>query len=636
MSPEGKKFHFDVEVEEFPDSVLVGLPEQVERDIAKESLNSPLSITRRMLLEAEIPDEEVERYVQAVWEFAGRKSVVELNKEGAFGFAPQEMYFGSHVIFSQQVSAMPDLLKNGPFKPHFGKKEGFTLSTKTIDGEKVLESIVGASENHKDPTAFEKTLVVLNRLMYRFHEPIHINQGLAPGDRFNRLKDHIVLEDLVDTEHVTAYLREHTSMGDGFEISKADWMDESLLIMPNPLEDSEKSIYWTDLLIANNEATMDILADDAVSGYLRSNPETMVWLHNTLAYYMEGLRTLKERLSKDFDRDDSTQEEMNKKILQEIKSSLGFLTRPYFAAFESSLEAEEFLQNSHSKKLGRNVSGEIAKVAPFDYAEVLNIMGDIEKLMYFQYAVHDHAPGKPKRFLGTTVADLATHTFPSGVTHFLASEKTADRYIPQSDPITHDGIYNTASLFASMVEKGFSKDVIKNTLEGINDFLDQEDEEGLIRAKEKLQKEYSIEISITDLKEMYRVYEYLYFDELLDANYPYNFLVRKEVLKKLKTVAPEEAHKLIRGMFSFEAQTSKIDTFLLTGFGRYVKGKLVIRLWEEIKNDKELGIFNLDVPRLSKDQQQEMETIYQELNKEADGVDYEDLIAKVADIKRQQ
>ena len=113
-------------------------------------------------------------------------------------------------------------------------------------------------------------------------------------------------------------------------------------------------------------------------------------------------------------------------------------------------------------------------------------------------------------------------------------------------------------------------------------------------------------------------------------------MVRKEVLKKLKTVAPEEAHKLIRGMFSFEAQTSKIDTFLLTGFGRYVKGKLVIRLWEEIKNDKELGIFNLDVPRLSKDQQQEMETIYQELNKEADGVDYEDLIAKVADIKRQQ
>jgi hypothetical protein len=115
-------------------------------------------------------------------------------------------------------------------------------------------------------------------------------------------------------------------------------------------------------LAANNEPTMDILADQSSGAFLRNHPEIMLWAHITLSFCMEGLRSLRDSLLAPQATPENTDEEDAEKIRQQqlrdsfsrITTAIDFIERFYFAAFPSSQDAKEYLAANDKPVLVRH------------------------------------------------------------------------------------------------------------------------------------------------------------------------------------------------------------------------------------------------------------------------------------------
>jgi len=307
--PKGPEYTFDrTAEEEFPDAEKIGLPEKVERDLISEKLGSPLNIMVDSFRRAGIPEDELKQYIAATKASFERKTVVGMG-EKAF-FAIQKHYLAPHIQLNENLSPLPDFLHGTALKPKLGKKGGVSMSSEAIHGSQIIERMSGTEhlENEKRTTVspIERVSVTINRFMYALHEPLHMTQIIMYGDQLNRLKDTLSIGDLIDPEKEHQYLENANFPNTNFEWEKPDWVNQSLFILPERYDAKymqETGLNWKRITVANDEATIDALQDQAVRGYIREHPEVVLWVHNMLSLQFEALRALRENIYDDVQSD---------------------------------------------------------------------------------------------------------------------------------------------------------------------------------------------------------------------------------------------------------------------------------------------------------------------------------------------
>ena len=640
MPEQSNQFHFKRAIEANPDAEQIFLPERIEEELLDEAPGKPLDIICGRFREAGITQETITRYKAAVKAFmAERGSAITLGNYPSF--SPQDKYFSTFIEFSKRNLSLPDLLRNTPLKPRLGKEGKREFFDQQINGSEILAQMETMVEKDSKRTAIapiERTLTKLNRAMYAFHEPIHILQSIVPGDQLNRLKDHFPIAHLINQNKEQEYLREVP--GNLNDFTNFDALEKSLFI--SPLFKQQKNPQ-TNILIANNEATMDALQDEAVAETLKQHPETLLWIHNMLSLEMEALRTLRQELLSPQDRISDT---FNKKegLINHLEFLISFMDRAYFAAFSSSTEAERWLLDAPMNVLGREVSGAIAHVDTFNQTDILNVCSDIKTILE-RYKEQSKDPDDPytriNEFDPIPPAQDDFYTFPSG-RKFL-KKGISDEGKPIS-PMTSEGVAIASRIAGRMAEQNKTSEelhdffiILQRTLEGTEGGNPAEEIEKLAA---QATEQYGFRISENDLRECYGIADYIQFNDFAGTYY-YKAFLRKQVLKEVSHRAPEKVNEMIREMF-FEPPFEKNQFLALSGFGYFVratapdyKSKWETHPLDTILQQHDLSIFSIDATELNPEDRALVEKLYQDVVTST-ATDYAPFVESLAQIKRRQ
>ena len=625
---------FEKIVEGLPDIERLYLPESFQNELIASTPESPLSQMVDAIKDAGISEEQQDRYRGAVEAFLfDRGSAIKIS--GSYAFDQQEYYFAPYIKFAETAPPIPDFLHNSSYKPHLRQEGKCQVSDEVINGDDVLADLLRAQytrgTTNEQLSELEKLFVRLNQFTYALHEPMHINQLLGPGNHWNKIKERLPHNPaLINPEKEREYvmqapqsvkLREFPKFSriaaDSPFIANQDSQGNSIADEENFLES----------LAANNEATMDILTDRASSMLLRNHPEIMLWAHNTLSFCIEGLRSLRMSLLVQKVAPESTEEEDAQKLEQQqlreafnrLTTAIDFIERFYFAAFPSSEDAKEYLATNDKPILGRHLTGAIANPQPFDYLDLINIENDIKKL--FQ------RKSDPK----TRMTPPTIYQYPSG------KEFLEDGLITKREsvaPMTTKGANIGAMIFARMVELGLSSEEIKNEFIDINDALFLNNNEKIEHTRGQWNERLTLDLSQNDMREIYGVGDYVYFNTTDTAPYAYQRELRKHAMDRLGKTNPDALRALVRQCF-FELAMTREQTMFFAQLGSKDKQNTWhMRPWDEIIQETALSVFDLDITALHEEELQTLHTLYDQVAKEdSDNIDYEHIIRSLADMR---
>ena len=643
MSEEYPK-RFEKVAQDLPDVERLYLPESFRDELVASTPESPLSRMIDALNNAVVSEEQQDRYRGAVEAFLfDRGSAAKISV--SYGFDQQEYYFGPYIKFAQTAPPIPDFLRHSLYKPHLQREGKCQVSDEAINGDDVLLDVLRAEHTrgiaNEQPSELEKPedqlskleklFVRLNQFTYALHEPIHINQLLGPGDHWNRIKERLprnpgLINPEKEREYITQMpqsekLREHAQ--------HARIANDSPFIAN---EDSQGS-HITDeedvvqSLVANNEATMDILADNASGAFLRNHPEIMLWTHNTLSFCIEALRSLRGSLLASQATPENTGEENTEKFRQQqlletflrITTAIDFIERFYFAAFPSSEDAKEYLAANDKPVLGRHLTGMIANPPPFDYLELINTENDIKKLFH-------------------RMSDVTLRSTPPTLYHYPSGKKFLEngpiKKRESVAPMTKEGADLGAMIFARMIQSGLPNEEIKNEFKNLDNALFLNDHERIEHAREQWNQRFNIDLSENDMREMYGVGNYVYFNTVDNAPYAYQREFRRRTMDRLGKTHPDALSALVRQCF-FELAVTREQTMLFTQLG--IKEKRIpwhIRPWNDIIQETALSVFDLNVTTLHEKELQTLHALYDQVAKEDSGdIDYEGIIRSLADMR---
>lgn len=646
--PDRQKPAFNKITEEYSDTEKIFLPESVQKELLEESGTGPLGSVIAKLREAQVPDETINKYRNAVIDFLQeRGSKAEITEYTAM--SPQTHYFSPYVEFSGAVPPIPELTHESIYKPHLGKEGKCTIAEEPVHGADVLRNVKFASpRNQPKPqqeprkvSPLEKILVQMNQYTYALHEPIHITQAFAKGDKWQYIKDRNPdLANVIDPEKEKTYIENApTALANVPTFELEPWMRESPFIIAQdplgvPLTEEKGNIGPMRMIIANNEATMDGMADEACGPLIKNHPEFVLWTHNIMTQTIEGLRELRHILA-------DTEEISDIELIQHgiayerLANSLDFMERYYFAEFPSSENATQFLTEIEHEVLGRKLSGTVAFVqTPFDRLEMLNTMTDIQKLL-------DARDPKKK-----TTGALELYIFPSGKKFFKNNEGKEETPV---HPMTDAGAQFGAAVFEKMVLRKWDSAHIQKEFSDLQYALSEDNATDIAAIQKRWGEELVVELSDNDMREMFGVSEYLFFNRLETPSrrYSYNETLRKYMIERLRASDPEAVRELTRMMF-FELPLNRAQTILLTEFGseRFVPDnpeasfssghtEWILHHWGHIANQDQLGIVNLDMTKITDAEREELKSMYDALSRD-DFRDGEYIIRRMGEIKIRQ
>ncbi len=608
---------FTTHVDELSDKEQVYLPESADKELLSEEPGGPLDNLLRVFREMGTSESEIGRYKQALHAYAKtRPHTIGKEEYGGVGFSPRNLYFGTHINFVPGTITIPDFLTGTDFKPRLGRDRKVDVGEFPGGGEDALKKLKEEKPSSLIATPVQKMLARLNRLMYFYHEALHVYQAFEPGDKLNFVKDDFDAHEVIDRE------KEKEALGKAgpflFHEEEPEWSKKSLLIDPEPeMED------WSRIHITNNEATMDIMSEQVLRPWLRKNPALLMWLHNTVAMEVEVLRILREKLKsflEEKDEEKKKEKELNmppRASLNAVSESLMFLTSLYSSAFENSKDAEEyFTQNSLPKVLGRSVGGTVARVPLFDTSDIWNLLRDTKRMYALKKRLREG-----KKTQGEVEADLREYSFPSGKTYlrYQGGEELG--------PITQKGAERVATLLSSAEKAGRDREWIKRILDAITKFVDDNDKEGILRIQKEINDELGLAFIEDDLREMYNGSKYLFLQsDGLNKGYVYRLIVRREVVKKFgyesREMRPFIRAVLFTAPLGFGYREFDIMSGLLTKLDLEESEsffKRRVRTWEEIIKDTSLGIVNLDVTRLHEEDLRHLRAVFDMLREKAGG-----------------
>src|SRR6185503_7351394 len=105
----------------------------------------------------------------------------------------------------------------------------------------------------------------------------------------------------------------------------------------------------------------------------------LLWLHNTMTQEFAALRAYRDQLrGKIINGENGPQ--VSRSAITPLRTSMSFLMPAYFAAFETSTEAEEYFGTLLSDKPDLGLQGTASHTDTFDKAEVLNTLRDVSLL----------------------------------------------------------------------------------------------------------------------------------------------------------------------------------------------------------------------------------------------------------------
>lgn len=634
---EGHRKRFEEVVEWPPDIERFYLPESFRDELISSAPESPLSRMLDSLKDAGLSEEQQDNYRGAVEAFLfNRGSAAKVSV--SYDFGQQEYYFAPYIKFAKTAPPVPDVLRNSAYKPHLKQEGKCRISGESINGGDVLNHLIGAEHTrgitNDQLSELEKLFVRLNQFIYALHEPIHVNQLLGPGDHWNKIKEQLPRNPaLINPEKERAYITQASQSEKLSRFNELSRVAAGLPFIAN--EDSQGNRIkdegnFIESLVANNEATMDILADRSSGTLLRNHPEIMLWAHNTLSFCIEGLRSLRASLLAPEIAPENIEEEDAEKFRQQqlreafnrLTTAIDFIERFYFSAFSSSEDAKEYLAANDKLVLGRHLTGEIANPQPFDHLELINTENDIKKLFY----------RKSDTTLSAKVPTL--YHYPSGK-EFLENGPIKKR--ESVAPMTTQGADLGAIIFARMIESRLSNEEIKNEFADLDDALSLDDAERIERARLQWNERLTLDLSERDVRELYGVGNYVYFNTVDSAPYPYQRELRKRTMDSLQKNHSDALDALVRQCF-FELAATREQAMLLTQLGsKGERHSWIMHPWDEIMQETRLGIFDLNVTALHEDELQALRVVYDEVSKEdSDDIDYERIVREMADMRVRQ
>ncbi len=565
-----------------------------------------------------VSQEDINVYKDAIKAFLRRGSLVV--KEGYHSFRPQDSYFGPEILFQTKntlydpntgeevqvtpYNTFPDILHTLNLKPRLQRQENSTKDTSSlvpvpVDGQEVLRAFeqpdrIDTQMGKVSPG--EQWLVQLNRLMYALHEPLHIAQGAAPGDNLSLWKEKFDAHGIFDPAKEQAFIHE------GYKDSIPAWKEDekfskTIWCPPDGLPLGEEN--KINVLIANNEMTMDILSQRVVAGYLREQPALLLNTHNTVVSLVEAMRCLSKQK-------DTTED--IRAVWKKIKVAVGFFLPVYFSAFESSQEAHQYFEEKKTF-LGKEVGGNIAVTEDFDEIYVLNLFDDI-KIQMDQAKDHGDQP-------------VREYQFSDGQTHKVLDGRK------QIKPLSKRGLELSTSLVDKVLEKGEDSAKLGALLKEIEEVGENFSEDNLEKVQKKLKSEYEIELSAEDIKDMYGISTHFFSKALSDENYPKHLVVRKHFFSHMEKTHPEQVRPLVSSLF-FESHLSlnEKDFQEVTG---------LLKEWEHIQQETQLGMVSLDVTKLSLDQRSTLKLLYdQAKDKYTDKMFLQEALQVLVELKRGQ
>ncbi len=630
------RFNFEKTMDVHEKVQGVGLPKKIEDAILGPDQLSPLSQISARMIQAGVGQEKVERYKAAVLAFTERPSRI---RKGEFaGFGQQDIYFAPLIDFKQGTNLTP-LSLNQKESLKLVLSSNKILEESTISPEEALERFTAvpleAGVDTPMTTPEEAFLAQHNRFMYSLHEPLHIYQGLNIGDRVNRLKDEIGA-DAFDGEKEKAFL---VSPSSNFEVP-AEVFDQ---VAATPFFPFDKDVWAKDaraagaFVIANNEATMDVMADEYSRELLRRNPAVLLNVHNTLVIGMQALKKLKQVAVELAQRKNLTVTSPEALDMEgrydTINFHLSLVSRMYFAAFDSEKDALDYFNSSDAKVLGRKVSGKLLVAEDFDAFDLINLSADVKLIvdLFRELTLH-------KQDVSSL---LKTYISPSGESHFQSIEVNDYEY--GSNPVTRKGADIAARIFTKGIEIGKTASEISQILNMVEEIGQNPGVAGEVARV--INKEFQISLTEEDIREMYGVSRYIFNKDLdNESMYPKHFYVRKNLIRSLEKTHPDQVDSLVRSVF-FEAPFLHSEFLALSGFGAHVKesyNTYAKTPWEEIESyiktsdDKAISfsIFGINLVKLPLKTLEEIKTLW--LREPVTEDDYINILKRLAEIRREQ
>lgn len=599
---EKKKFIFDRNPNILEDNnpseeekVKIVLPEKVESEISNEPLNYILERSKF----AGVTEEMLDFYQEAFFALNDRPSIASnYSNAGELDFSPQDYYFAPYIRFGRIKGSSdkkifsdfytPDLLSRTSYKIRaISKEESANTKNSEPTGLEILERFQsGPTNNDGKLKGIERYITKINRLTYRLHEPLHILQSVWSGDLMNTLKVDLKAEDLINPEK-EAQIITTAKYTDSITTNTSELFPDSPLIM-------EREKFGNDeTLIANNEATMDILSDFALGPYIKQNSELSLWLHNTLSATFSAMKAWKEKIL--FDRQSGT--ELNTQTTTEtyehMKEICILTSNAYFAAFANSHDAASFLKNTKFDLLGKVATADVMEEQNFDQTDIYNLLCDLKTVLEA-----DFEATQEKKF------------------------SSGKLYLETNRPIDQNSIDKASEIIVAAIKNEWTNHQIDAIFKIFSNPTTGS------KMHEVIEKNLNVKISAEDVNDMQYISEYLYFNTL-GKDYPYYFMLRKGIYKKLEEELPEENNKLIRELF-FKAPLH-IDNnaiAILTGFDQESV---------DLLQNQSLGICDINVPDLDEKDKAVLLDLQSQYDTKKQESSYQTLVLiKMIEIKRKQ
>ncbi len=644
---EGEHRRLITEAEEFRAKNIavetVDLPPAQKEELLREGEGSPLHTMLQFLREAGIEDAEIEEYRGVIRAFHERPTHVV--RRDSVNFAPQDYYFAPRVdlslsallprIFPSGTEPAFSLFEANYFQPRLDH-EG-VIREQSLGEEDIRHAFLALTtpnparqESRADlvATPEERFLVRINRVMYALHEPLHIRQALAVGDRVNMARRQLNAGMLMNEEKERLFVER--SEGD-MEIRLPSPLVFGKTVFPWPepgqtkdAAPSKESREWTTAIVQQNEATMDALSELALKQSLREKPAFLLSIHNTLSLAVEMFRDIKARV-RHMDKEKNFQEIIDtQKELERVEQLFGFLQQAYFSAFDSSDDAETYFQSDAlPKTLGKKLSGAFVKPShSFDRFLVLNLKLDIQKeIQQKKYA----ASGKKEHF------------YPRSSETHLINKDSSDYF--GSYPVTAAARALIVDLFDAAMRKGKDGHDVQVLLEKMSKVSYAPEEEIPSALLREIHDEWGLGWQKEDVGELVGMEHAVTPDR--DESYPFSMATRKMLMEHFLKTNPTEVAPLVRGLFfqaPFALENRNFARFI--GFIRLETKNHDYRPIEDILADQALGVFDLDVSLLSETERDTLHLNYERLRsgsgKEISLGEQQEILRWIVETRRKQ
>lgn len=563
-----------------------------------------------------VAERHVARYRAAVDTFLAERPTELEQAEDRTTFLPRLDYFGLHLQVPQDFARVESICR--AWKPRLGGDAGVRFAP--VDDGALFEQALRdwprtATEGSH---GLDRFIARLNRLQYALHDPIHVAQNISSGDRLNRYRERFDADGtLFDTERSEAFVREqYTSL----EPLGAQWNhDATVPFAPVDASDTPEAERDRQFMgLYRNEATMDALVEFRMRPVLREEPALCAWMHNRVVHLSAILREFNARAA---DGRISVFERQSSAILR-IVESLAFVTASYFAAFDSTADAEAYFREDHSV-LGKPLSASILHGRAMTRLDVLAVEMETRAIVDAQ--------------------DIDIHVFPSGERVRYATKRT---HMLENPPISNRGAELAAGLFEAAAARGASGGDLQLALYGLQYALeDDAPSEEVLEHAAKIGSIAGTNMNETDARELFGACKYVSVRGFAPEQYARALAVRKAVMDRLRRSRPEALNELVQSVLYDSSETvGRHDLYALTGFGMStrsgVSGEIHVykRSLGDIFADTKLGILGLDMTRLDAAGEAKVRKAYEELGAypQASLAVLERTMAVLTELKRKQ